>query len=144
MWFSWSLSSPFSFFLSVVIFMQVFSGHRQCFYTATGCIYRWLFQVSFFLQPSPPLLLSGCSVSLWLSPILGLYPVLGSDYPLSTFTALLLVQKPFVSKDFLNSPRSCLDFFNSTVLRSNWNAEVPLASPWYTCPLSGIKGFSPL
>lgn len=63
-WFSWSLSSHFSFFLSVIILVQVFLGHRQRFYTANGCIYRWLVWVSFFLQPPlPPLLLSCCSDS---------------------------------------------------------------------------------
>lgn len=59
------------------------------------------------------------TVSLLLSPILGLYTVLGSNNPLYDFTAVLLFQKPFVSKGFLNSPRSCSDFFNSSVLSSN-------------------------
>lgn len=108
-------------------------------------LYLWV-TVLGFLFPSP-LSLPCCfqvaqTVSLSLSPILGLYTVLGSNYPLSGFTAFLSIQKTFVSQDFLNSPRSCSDFFSSSMVRSNWNAEVPLASPWYSCPPSGIEGFS--
>lgn len=115
--------------------MWVFSGQRQHFSTASGCIYRWMFQVSFsFIASLPCCFQVASTISLSLSPMLGLYTVLGSNYPLSGFTAVLLIQKPFVNKDFLNSPRSCSDFFNSSLLRSNWNAEVTLASPWCSCP----------
>lgn len=108
MCFSWSLFSPFSFFLSVIP-VRVFPSQRHLFSTASGCIYSCLFQFSsfHFFYFCFFLFLSGGLDRFSVAVCRSWATLFESNYLLCGFTAVfLLTQKPFLSRDFLNSPRS--------------------------------------